>query len=853
MNAPSRSEKTGARSQAKKKPTWRERAKAWLGKARPHLPFAATLLVGAIVIHILIRPPAAEDISRFQIDQPAPRLLSAPFQFDFINEIATEARRRQAEALVAPVYRVDSQALNKMTQTIEALAAAAQSVRPASHPTVAAWGQEAQRTAGVSLPERIYEAADGQSLTPASVMIRWGTGPELWNAMLQSVYNSVGMGVADTIKPLEPLMNSDSSQQRARVAVGVNLIDPNGGERAVFALDQIRTSEQFFSRFQAEFQKQFQPGAPAMEVYPFASDVVAQAYAGPTLLYDAEETESRRLEASSRIEVVRIVINKDETIIGKDEIVTPGHLQALRALNQRMRIAPIAELGYFFLAAMFIGILLKFTYAYYPAVAEKPQRIAVVLACVVLLLGLTRAAEYVSMLDLGRNTLRDVPFAIPMGALGVILTILAGARMATFTCGLTSIYAGIILTGAPGSPILYALVCFITACGAIYTVTRIRQRSDLYRAGGVSILLAAFLILAIDLQMQTSFEGFIGQVDVLKYALAWGVLNGVLVSVLAIALMPIFEDLYGKTTDIRLLELSQKNELLHRLEHEAPGSYQHSMRVATLAETAADAIGAHALLTRVGCYYHDIGKVVSSQYFVENQQSSADKAKHSKMKPTMSCMIIRNHVKHGIEMARQHGLPEEIIGFIPEHHGTTLMAYFYHQALSEAESEDKVKEEDYRYPGPKPQSRETAIVMLADALEATSRLLENPSEREVRQLVRKIINERFMDGQFNECELTLKDLEQLYHTFSETILHMLHQRIHYPGPPRKEGDRAAAPSRERGGDEGREAPADEHKIKSNDPDRLSANGDAAPDLEDQPVTAIKEKRGDSRSGGKSDG
>ncbi len=239
------------------------------------------------------------------------------------------------------------------------------------------------------------------------------------------------------------------------------------------------------------------------------------------------------------------------------------------------------------------------------------------------------------------------------------------------------------------------------------------------------------------------------------------------------------------TTDIKLLELSRKNALLQKLENDAPGTYQHSMRVATLAETAAEAIGANALLTRVGCYYHDIGKSLKSQYFVENQQSSADKAKHSKLTPNMSCLIIRNHVKHGLELAKQYNLPKVISDFIPEHHGTTLLTYFYHEALSQEETEGTVKEEDYRYPGPKPQSKETAIVMLADALEASSRTLKSTLEKDVRQLVRKIINDRFMDGQFDECDLTLKDLHALYNTFSETIMHTMHQRIEYPVLPAK--------------------------------------------------------------------
>ena len=207
------------------------------------------------------------------------------------------------------------------------------------------------------------------------------------------------------------------------------------------------------------------------------------------------------------------------------------------------------------------------------------------------------------------------------------------------------------------------------------------------------------------------------------------------------------------------------------------------MRVATLAESAAETIGANALLTRVGCYYHDIGKIEKPQHFIENQQSLSDRARSAQTPTNLRCFMIRNHVKIGFELAKKYNLPEVIIDFIPEHHGTTLLSFFYHEALSNPENEGKVKEEDFRYPGPKPQSKETAIVMLADSLEAASRTIDTGNEKEIHQLVHKIVNERFMDGQFNECNLTLKDLDTLRRSFSDSIMHMAHPRIPYPTLP----------------------------------------------------------------------
>jgi putative nucleotidyltransferase with HDIG domain len=568
--------------------------------------------------------------------------------------------------------------------------------------------------------------------------------------------------------------------------VGITLVQPNGGTMVSTAVHEVFTKEEFFQRFQDLMETSYPAPQKDAPLRLFAMDLVQTAYAGPTLIYDLEKTQIRKNEEREKIVPTIVTVNKGETIIGKNTLVTREHLQKLRALREQMRLSPLSEVGFFVLAVLFVAIFIKYLHSYYWETVKDTRKVAVIFLAVLLILGMARVVEYITFLDQGQNTLLQAGYSVPVGTLGVILTILSSARLAVFACGITTLYVGIILNGGTDSTVLpYMLVAFVTSCGAIYSVTRIKHRSDLYRAGGVAVLLACILITAISLQQHKTIEELILHRPEIKWALIWGAVNGILVSMLSIALMPIFEDFYGVTTDMKLLELSQKNELLTRLEEEAPGSYQHSMRVATLAESAAGAIGANSLLAKVGCYYHDIGKVEKPLYFVENQQSSADKAKHSKISPHMSCLIIRNHVKNGIEIAKRYGLPKTIIDFIPEHHGTTLMAYFFNQALA-SEDESKIKEDDFRYPGPKPQSKETAITMLADCLEAASRTLDNCTEGEIRQLVRKMINERFMDGQFDECNLTLKDLHTLSLSFSDSLIHMLHQRIVYPERPSKE-------------------------------------------------------------------
>jgi hypothetical protein len=216
---------------------------------------------------------------------------------------------------------------------------------------------------------------------------------------------------------------------------------------------------------------------------------------------------------------------------------------------------------------------------------------------------------------------------------------------------------------------------------------------------------------------------------------------------------------------------------MKRMVVEAPGSYHHSLIVSNLAEAAADAIDAQSLLVRVGAYYHDIGKMVKPEYFTENQMVTGNK--HDELEPSMSRLVIFNHVKEGIDLAHKSHLNQRIIDFIPEHHGTSLMYYFYQKALSEGTTEG-LEEKDYRYPGPKPQSKETAIVMLADSVEGATRSLDEHTPRRIEDVVRKVINNKFIDGQLDECNLTLREIDTIASTFVRVLSAMYHGRVKYP-------------------------------------------------------------------------
>jgi hypothetical protein len=258
----------------------------------------------------------------------------------------------------------------------------------------------------------------------------------------------------------------------------------------------------------------------------------------------------------------------------------------------------------------------------------------------------------------------------------------------------------------------------------------------------------------------------------------YGMSTGFLSCILVIGVLPFFESMFSITTDITLLELSDLNHpVLKRLALEAPGTYHHSISVGNLSEAAAEAIGANALLARVGCYYHDIGKVEVPEYFIENQLGVH--SRHEQLAPSMSSLILAAHVKRGRTIGEEADVPDDVLNFIEEHHGTMVMTYFYNKAKEQA-GDGEVDMDKFRYPGPKPQVRETGIAMLADAVEAASRTLDDPKPARIIALIQRIINDRFQSGELDECPLTLRDLAKIREAFAQILIGAFHRRVDYP-------------------------------------------------------------------------
>jgi len=268
--------------------------------------------------------------------------------------------------------------------------------------------------------------------------------------------------------------------------------------------------------------------------------------------------------------------------------------------------------------------------------------------------------------------------------------------------------------------------------------------------------------------------------------------NGIVSSVIVLGVLPVFEYLFRTVTSVSLLELADFNQpLLQRMIMEAPGTYHHSLIVGNLSEAACREVGVNALLARIGAYYHDIGKLEKADYFSENQSIAA--SRHDDLSPTMSKLVIMNHVKGGVELAKRYKLNPRIIDFIRQHHGDSLVYYFYRRALEEIEEDQQIKEEGFRYPGPKPDTKETAIVLLADSVEAATRALKEPTPAKIEELVHKVINNKFIDGQLDECDLTLKDLERISAVFIRILGGTCHSRVVYPEAKKSENNHKRSP------------------------------------------------------------
>jgi hypothetical protein len=435
----------------------------------------------------------------------------------------------------------------------------------------------------------------------------------------------------------------------------------------------------------------------------------------------------------------------------------------------------------------------------HPKTFERNSRLLLIFLTILMHLGIVKlvliAAEEQMLGPAGRFSSierRDMwELALPYALAPLLISVLLGRNHGIFTAIYVSLWGAIIDRGIDSKFLVSSLICgFI----AVFVTLQVRRRSRLIRAGflvGLATFLLALLFQKIPILLVASAVA--PNWTILGYQTLIAVGSGVVAALLISGALPLFESPFGITTEISWLEMADLNHpLLKRMMLEAPGTYQHSLVVASLAESACEAIGANATMARVCSYFHDIGKLVKPEYFTENMRHGRNP--HDELAPTMSALIIIAHVKEGVDLALKHGLCDEIIDVIQQHHGTSLVFYFYKRALQQQEDaraggkimnireEDipEVREESFRYSGPRPQTREAAIISLADSIESAARCLDRVTPQKIDQLIRDIIEKRLLDGQLKECDLTMRELEEAAESFRNTLQSMMHSRIAYP-------------------------------------------------------------------------
>ncbi|MEC8279664.1 MAG: HDIG domain-containing metalloprotein, partial [Verrucomicrobiota bacterium] len=520
----------------------------------------------------------------------------------------------------------------------------------------------------------------------------------------------------------------------------------------------------------------------------------------PNLLYSAIGTDRAIQRALDQLEPSVIDFKEGDTLIEPGTMINEADIERIAAYRQVEldRRGNSLIFNQLFIERLILTTILLIAVCIYlkqgmHGLQNRNRAIVITAVSILLNLLIIRIIMEIgeSALINSRPSLSMLPYVAPYALAPIIVAVLVGGAPAVLSALIVAVVFGIIQNNS----VEFILIAFLSGVVGAYVSTNIRKRSKLVRSGLLAGATAAIAAAAIGFLNGFSF-GIVGQQTLV--ALVVGLLTGIL----AVGLLPVFEQLFKITTEITLLELTDFNHpLLRRMQMEAPGTYHHSLMVANLSENAAAAIGASPLLCRVCCLFHDIGKLVKPEYFTENQRDGVNP--HDEKNPSMSALVIKAHAKEGVEMARKEKLPRVIIDVIRQHHGTTLIQYFYYQANERAKVKQdgtlqpfpakanakckkkaketiKVDESTYRYDGPKPAFKESAIIFFADSVEAASRTLKKVTQPNVEELVERIFKDRIEDGQLDNCPLTFQELDQIRKSFIYTVLNMLHARVEYP-------------------------------------------------------------------------
>lgn len=486
----------------------------------------------------------------------------------------------------------------------------------------------------------------------------------------------------------------------------------------------------------------------------------------PNLVYDEAKTAAEIQEEIDSINPFTTILKEGQPIVYKGEVVTPQHVDILIALNLYGTTANLTKASGIFIFTLVMFLLFeRFVFFFLPDKHREPKTYILALCTTLLVISFARILMGFTNIQMVNN----LNFLIPISIVTLTLSLLISNNIAMISGTIASALIAIMY----GGDFYLFLFLFLSNCTATYSAHKINRRTEIINVGNSVGIVNVVVIIGLGVLNDIYDPGWF-----LANALI-GFGSGFFSAMITLALIPYLESLFKITTSPSLLETANLNHpLIKRLMRSAPGTYQHSLMVANLAEAAAEAISADVVLARIGAYFHDIGKMKRPTFFAENQFSGENP--HNMLSPRMSKIIIAAHTKDGVEMAIKYKLPPILQDFMMQHHGTSLVSFFYAQALATEELEDSESAKDeFRYPGPKPQFKESGIVMLADAVEATVRSLEKPSIAKIENLINRIFKDKMSDGQLNECPLTMKEVETIRQTFLNIMKGIYHTRIDY--------------------------------------------------------------------------
>lgn len=709
-------------------------------------------------------------------NQIAPMRIVSNHTFSYESRLQTERLRREMRMQVPPVFRIDMEPYQRFSGRVRTLLA-----------EINALAEQVEGLTGAERAQAIQEFTTRYNLTQphrvnvedVTILLRHTDATTrrilfdnglvtLREIYREGIYSSSslhidgsaeGFSVLNLVRPNDEIIEKTiQDEEKALQSLRINLIALNVPQEVSIAMFRI-----------------FRPGIT------------------PNISFDPERTDQERQRVLENVKPATVTVEEGQSIVEPGVVVTAEqhemlneyrrHLASLEEPALAFHLNELTLHRFLLVLAVLLGAMV------YIRIDDKEtlhsnMRLALLTLVAFLNLGLIWA-----IIRVGNNPAligntdwaAALPYLAPYTLAPLIVAILLGVRPAIFMALMISFFAGIMF----GNRVDTFAVSLLSSLCAIWFCQEVRLRKRVVQAGGAGglVVAASALLFGLVSSHDLSLLGW-----QMAAALAAGVTTGIVVA----GIIPVLEVLFKRTTDITLLELTDTNHpLLKRMQLVAPGTYHHSLVVANLSENAASAIGANPLMCRVCSIFHDIGKLIKPEYFIENQREGINP--HEERSPSFSALVIKSHVKDGVDLAVKHRLPRVIVDVIRQHHGTSLIQYFYFQAKQKEvrESEnpfagtsrieiDKVSESTYRYDGPRPQFRESAIIFFADSIEAASRTLKKVSPQNIDELIEKLITDRIEDGQLDECPLTMQEIARIKKSFAYTLLNMLHSRVEYP-------------------------------------------------------------------------